>query len=84
MLFYEDKLELDKVIAIFIQGNPWDNLVSALKIIDVHVLCISQFQAPTPPPREFFEVGKRPAPGQIFSEKARPPGQENTYPQGVF
>ena len=71
LLFYEDKLEPDKIIAIFIQGNSWDNLVSALKIINV--LCISQFQAPTPPAlREFFEVVKRPAPGQIFLQKHGP------------
>ena len=56
-----------------------------IKIIEItERLCISQFQAPTSPPgrppRKFFKVVKNPAPGQNFSAKARPPGQENTYP----
>ena len=36
------------------------------------------------PPGKFFEVVKSPAPGQNFPAKARPPGQGNTYPRGVF
>ena len=51
LLFYEDKLKPDKIISISIQGNSWDNLVSALNIINV--LFISLFQAPTTP-QEFF------------------------------
>ena len=35
-------------------------------------------------PGEIFEVVKSPAPGQNFPAKARPPGQKNTYPRGVF
>ena len=35
-------------------------------------------------PGKFFEVVKRPAPGENFSAKVRPPGQVNTYPRGVF
>ena len=46
------------------------------------LLCISQFQASTPPPGgNFFEVVTSPAPGQNFSAEARPPGQENTCPR---
>ena len=51
-------------------------------------LCISQFQAPTSPLGrplgKFFKVVKNPVSGQNFSAKARPPGQENTYPRGVL
>ena len=39
---------------------------------------------PEQTPGVFFEVVKSPAPGQIFSAKARPPGQENTYPREYF
>ena len=39
---------------------------------------------PGRPPWKFFKVVKNPAPGQNFSAKARPPGQENTYPRGVL
>ena len=34
--------------------------------------------------REFFEVVKNPAPGQNFSAKALPLGQENTNPGEYF
>ena len=46
----------------------------------------SKHQHPPPgrPPGKFFKVVKNPAPGQNFSAKARPPGQENTYPRGVL
>ena len=51
-------------------------------------LCINQFQARTPPrpppPGKFFEVVKSLIPRQNFPAKARPPGQKNTYPRGVF
>ena len=33
---------------------------------------------------KFLEVIKSPAPGQNFSAKAQPPGQENTYPREYF
>ena len=36
------------------------------------------------PPGNFFEVVNSPAPGQNFSAKARPPGQEKTYPGEYF
>ena len=36
---------------------------------------------PGRPPGKFFKVVQNPAPGQNFSAKARPPGQENTYPR---
>ena len=39
---------------------------------------------PDKPPGKFFEVVKSPAPGQNFPAKARPLGQGNTYPRGVF
>ena len=39
---------------------------------------------PGRPPGKFFKVVKNPALGQNVSAKARPPGQENTYPRGVL
>ena len=39
---------------------------------------------PGKPPGEIFWGGQKPAPGQNFPAKARPSGQGNTYPQGVF
>ena len=50
----------------------------------LRALRISQFQAPTSPPGrppgKFFKVVKNPPPGQNFSAKARPPGQEIPTP----
>ena len=39
---------------------------------------------PGKPPGNFCEVVNSPAPGQNFSAKARPPGQEKTYPGEYF
>ena len=51
----------------------------------VHSLCISQFQAPTSPlPGKLLEVVGSPAPGQKFSAKAQPPGQNSIYPRTYF
>ena len=83
LLFYEDKLEPDKIIAIFIQGNSWDNLISALKIINV--LCMSQFQAPAPPPpREFFEIVKRPARRNFFCRSTAPGIRKHLPPGSIL
>ena len=49
-----------------------------------HVIHQSIPSANTPgqTPVNFFEAVKSPVPGKNFSAKARPPGQENTYPPG--
>ena len=77
-------------------GNPymglWGRVVNQRNFFDLrlqfraHILGLMHQSIPSAniPPGKFFEVVKSPAPGQNFSAKARPPGQGNTYPRGVF
>ena len=64
-----------------------DTTISDRKLSVPHYASVnSKHQHPPPgrPPGKFFKVVKNPAPGQNFSAKARPQGQENTYPRGVL